>query len=130
MKLTLAGSVLFLSFTLPLSLSLSISPTYSLSFYLAAESNYIVNALDLQGPIFLHEPPHRVEFSNNSGGLIECSGHGSPPPEVNEVFSLSLFWTFLPLCVGVGVACFFARSLALLNYACHFSIRCLRAFPS
>uniref|UniRef100_A0A1A9WLL0 Ig-like domain-containing protein n=1 Tax=Glossina brevipalpis TaxID=37001 RepID=A0A1A9WLL0_9MUSC len=38
-----------------------------------AEHNYIANGLDLQGPIFLHEPPHRVEFSNNSGGLIECS---------------------------------------------------------
>ncbi|XP_058987901.1 cell adhesion molecule Dscam2 [Musca domestica] len=47
-----------------------------------------VNGLDLQGPVFLHEPAHRVEFSNNSGGLIECSGHGSPPPEVE--------WTPIP----------------------------------
>ncbi|XP_046808443.1 Down syndrome cell adhesion molecule-like protein Dscam2 [Lucilia cuprina] len=47
-----------------------------------------INGLDLQGPVFLHEPAHRVEFSNNSGGLIECSGHGSPPPEVE--------WTPIP----------------------------------
>ncbi|XP_065077714.1 cell adhesion molecule Dscam1 isoform X2 [Ochlerotatus camptorhynchus] len=38
--------------------------------------------LDLQGPMFLSEPQHRVEFSNNTGGHIECSGHGSPPPDV------------------------------------------------
>nr|CAD7197212.1 unnamed protein product [Timema douglasi] len=39
-------------------------------------------ALDLQGPLFLQEPPHRVEFSNSSGGRVECSAHGSPPPEL------------------------------------------------
>lgn len=38
--------------------------------------------LDLQGPVFSHEPPHKVEFSNNTGGHIGCSGHGSPQPEV------------------------------------------------
>ncbi|XP_031619714.1 Down syndrome cell adhesion molecule-like protein Dscam2 isoform X2 [Contarinia nasturtii] len=38
--------------------------------------------LDQQGPIFSHEPPHKVEFSNSTGGHIECSGHGSPQPEV------------------------------------------------
>ncbi|XP_022215405.2 Down syndrome cell adhesion molecule-like protein Dscam2 isoform X3 [Drosophila obscura] len=57
-------------------------------YVIRAETSQIVNGLDLQGPIFLHEPPHRVEFSNNSGGLIECSGHGSPPPEVE--------WTPIP----------------------------------
>lgn len=41
-----------------------------------------VAALDLQGPVFSHEPPHKIEFSNNTGGHIECSGHGSPQPEV------------------------------------------------
>ncbi|XP_069681625.1 cell adhesion molecule Dscam1 isoform X3 [Periplaneta americana] len=39
-------------------------------------------ALDLQGPLFLQEPPHRVEFSNSSGGRVDCSAHGSPPPEL------------------------------------------------
>lgn len=38
--------------------------------------------LDLQGPVFSHEPLHKVEFSNSTGGHIECSGHGSPQPEV------------------------------------------------
>jgi hypothetical protein len=39
-------------------------------------------ALDLQGPLFIQEPPHRVEFSNSSGGRVDCSAHGSPPPEL------------------------------------------------
>lgn len=38
--------------------------------------------IDIQGPVFSQEPPHRVEFSNNTGGHVECSGHGSPQPEV------------------------------------------------
>uniref|UniRef100_A0A182J542 Ig-like domain-containing protein n=1 Tax=Anopheles atroparvus TaxID=41427 RepID=A0A182J542_ANOAO len=38
--------------------------------------------LDLQGPVFLSEPAYKVEFSNNSGGLVDCTGHGSPPPDV------------------------------------------------
>ena len=37
-------------------------------------------ALDLKGPLFIQEPPHRVEFSNSSGGRVDCSAHGSPPP--------------------------------------------------
>lgn len=43
--------------------------------------------LDLQGPVFSHEPPHKVEFSNSTGGHIECSGHGSPQPEVSKLFN-------------------------------------------
>ncbi|KFB43222.1 AGAP007091-PA-like protein [Anopheles sinensis] len=39
--------------------------------------------LDLQGPVFLSEPAYKVEFSNNSGGLVDCTGHGSPPPDVS-----------------------------------------------
>lgn len=42
--------------------------------------------LDLQGPIFVHEPPYKVEFSNNTGGQIHCSGHANPFPEVSEMF--------------------------------------------
>lgn len=43
--------------------------------------------LDLQGPVFSHEPPHKNDFSNSTGGHIECSGHGSPQPEVSEYFN-------------------------------------------
>lgn len=40
---------------------------------------------DLQGPVFIHEPPHRVEFSNSNGGKVDCTAHGSPPPEVEWI---------------------------------------------
>ncbi|XP_065168013.1 cell adhesion molecule Dscam1 isoform X4 [Atheta coriaria] len=43
--------------------------------------------LDLQGPLFLQEPPHRVEFSNSSGGRIDCTAHGSPTPEVEWILA-------------------------------------------
>lgn len=42
-------------------------------------------SLDLQGPIFVHEPAYKVEFSNNTGGLLHCSGHANPYPEVIHV---------------------------------------------
>uniref|UniRef100_A0A182NK94 Ig-like domain-containing protein n=1 Tax=Anopheles dirus TaxID=7168 RepID=A0A182NK94_9DIPT len=47
-----------------------------------AKCSRSVILLDLQGPVFLSEPAYKVEFSNNSGGLIDCTGHGSPPPDV------------------------------------------------
>lgn len=43
--------------------------------------------MDLQGPLFLQEPPHRVEFSNSSGGRIDCTAHGSPTPEVEWILA-------------------------------------------
>lgn len=49
-----------------------------------------MNLLDLKGPVFLHEPPHRVEFSNHTGTHIDCAGHGSPQPDV----SISLFYFY------------------------------------
>lgn len=52
------------------------------SFWLSFSETF---GLDLQGPVFSHEPPHKVEFSNSTGGSIECSGaHGSPQPEVSK----------------------------------------------
>lgn len=48
--------------------------------------------LDLQGPVFSHEPPHKVEFSNSTGGHVECSGNGSPQAEVSRnIYFLFLF---------------------------------------
>lgn len=51
------------------------------NFFVSVESG----GGDLQGPVFIHEPPHRVEFSNSSGGKVDCTAHGSPPPEVEWV---------------------------------------------
>lgn len=44
--------------------------------------NTDTTTLDLQGPIFVHEPAYKVEFSNNTGGHVHCSGHANPYPEV------------------------------------------------
>lgn len=41
--------------------------------------------LDMQGPQFDQEPPHRLEFSNSSGGRADCSAHGSPQPETEWI---------------------------------------------
>ncbi|KAK8378810.1 hypothetical protein O3P69_009493 [Scylla paramamosain] len=35
-----------------------------------------------RGPVFLHEPPSRLHFSNTTGALLPCSAHGTPPPRV------------------------------------------------
>lgn len=37
----------------------------------------------LRGPSFLLEPPSRLEFSNSSGGWLDCSASGSPPPNID-----------------------------------------------
>ncbi|XP_033158068.1 Down syndrome cell adhesion molecule-like protein Dscam2 isoform X3 [Drosophila mauritiana] len=39
----------------------------------------------LRGPGFVMEPPGRVEFSNSSGGWLDCSASGSPQPTVDWV---------------------------------------------
>jgi hypothetical protein len=37
---------------------------------------------DTMGPVFMTEPPNRVDFSNTTGAVVECSARGSPPPEI------------------------------------------------
>lgn len=37
---------------------------------------------DTVGPIFLREPPNRVDFSNSTGAVVECKARGNPPPEI------------------------------------------------
>ncbi|XP_053612841.1 cell adhesion molecule Dscam1 isoform X27 [Plodia interpunctella] len=34
------------------------------------------------GPIFIKEPPNRVDFSNTTGAVVECAARGSPAPDV------------------------------------------------
>ncbi|XP_065340860.1 cell adhesion molecule Dscam1 isoform X16 [Cloeon dipterum] len=34
------------------------------------------------GPVFMREPPNRVDFSNTTGAQVECSARGSPAPEI------------------------------------------------
>uniref|UniRef100_A0A6P7GL15 Down syndrome cell adhesion molecule-like protein Dscam2 n=1 Tax=Diabrotica virgifera virgifera TaxID=50390 RepID=A0A6P7GL15_DIAVI len=53
----------------------------SLYFVLLAAS---VRAEDdtTAGPVFLKEPPNRVDFSNTTGAVVECSARGNPPPDI------------------------------------------------
>nr|CAD7393255.1 unnamed protein product [Timema cristinae] len=37
---------------------------------------------DSQGPNFVSEPSSKVEFTNTSGGRIDCSAKGNPMPNV------------------------------------------------
>ena len=37
---------------------------------------------DDSGPVFLKEPPNRVDFSNTTGTVIECAATGSPRPDI------------------------------------------------
>ncbi|XP_023706889.1 Down syndrome cell adhesion molecule-like protein Dscam2 isoform X2 [Cryptotermes secundus] len=39
--------------------------------------------LDGQGPLLVLEPPPRLEFSNSTGGRLDCSARGSPKPTVH-----------------------------------------------
>lgn len=38
---------------------------------------------DSRGPQFLMEPASRAEFSNSSGGRLDCTATGSPSPSVS-----------------------------------------------
>lgn len=37
----------------------------------------------LRGPSFVMEPPSKLEFSNSSGGWLDCSASGSPQPTID-----------------------------------------------
>nr|CAD7402260.1 unnamed protein product [Timema cristinae] len=43
--------------------------------------------LDGQGPLLMLEPPPKLEFSNNSGGRLDCSARGSPTPNLQWMMS-------------------------------------------
>ncbi|XP_071050253.1 cell adhesion molecule Dscam1 isoform X5 [Onthophagus taurus] len=42
----------------------------------------VLAADDTVGPIFLREPPNRIDFSNSTGSVVECKARGNPPPEI------------------------------------------------
>ncbi|XP_021929576.1 Down syndrome cell adhesion molecule-like protein Dscam2 isoform X2 [Zootermopsis nevadensis] len=37
---------------------------------------------DTVGPVYIKEPPNRVDFSNTTGAVVECSARGNPVPEI------------------------------------------------
>lgn len=51
-------------------------------YYLILDISYGFD-LHLRGPTFVMEPPTRLEFSNSSGGWLDCSASGSPQPSID-----------------------------------------------
>ncbi|KAG1665359.1 Down syndrome cell adhesion molecule [Nymphon striatum] len=37
---------------------------------------------DQLGPIFIYEPPYKIDFLNTLGAVIDCSAHGVPDPQI------------------------------------------------
>ncbi|XP_029175716.1 Down syndrome cell adhesion molecule-like protein Dscam2 isoform X2 [Nylanderia fulva] len=43
----------------------------------------VVSAEDVSmGPVFVKEPPNRVDFSNGTGAVVECQARGNPQPDI------------------------------------------------
>lgn len=51
---------------------------------------------DTQGPVFVGEPPPKVEFTNSSGGRVDCSARGNPEPTVEWLGPDNLAVTSIP----------------------------------
>ncbi|XP_011645358.1 Down syndrome cell adhesion molecule-like protein Dscam2 isoform X3 [Pogonomyrmex barbatus] len=43
----------------------------------------VVSAEDVSmGPVFVKEPPNRIDFSNGTGAVVECQARGNPQPDI------------------------------------------------
>jgi hypothetical protein len=51
---------------------------------------------DSQGPMFASEPPSKVEFTNSSGGRVDCSARGNPTPNVEWLGPDNMAVTSIP----------------------------------
>ena len=40
------------------------------------------NADEESGPVFVREPPSKMDFSNSTGAEIPCQARGNPQPEI------------------------------------------------
>lgn len=60
------------------------NPCFCLQFFLDLTDAFESH---LRGPSFVMEPPARLEFSNSSGGWLDCSASGSPQPTIDWLSS-------------------------------------------
>ncbi|XP_044018828.1 Down syndrome cell adhesion molecule-like protein Dscam2 isoform X31 [Aphidius gifuensis] len=44
--------------------------------------NVVLAEDDSMGPVFVKEPPNRVDFSNGTGAEVECQARGNPQPDI------------------------------------------------
>ncbi|KAL1463717.1 hypothetical protein WDU94_015443 [Cyamophila willieti] len=49
---------------------------------LAAYLSSVAAEDDTLGPMFIKEPPNRIDFSNTTGAQVECTARGSPVAEI------------------------------------------------
>ncbi|KAG1696516.1 Down syndrome cell adhesion molecule-like protein Dscam2 [Nymphon striatum] len=45
----------------------------------------VSSATRIQGPLFIHEPPLKVEFMNDKGATVDCLAHGEPEPQIEWI---------------------------------------------
>ncbi|XP_071865640.1 Down syndrome cell adhesion molecule 1 isoform X4 [Bombus fervidus] len=60
-------------------------PTYlttMLLLALLALTNVACAEDESMGPVFVKEPPNRVDFSNGTGAVVECQARGNPQPDI------------------------------------------------
>lgn len=57
------------------------------SFHCNATGNVYADIYEshLRGPSFVMEPPSRLDFSNSSGGWLDCSATGTPHPTIDWI---------------------------------------------
>ncbi|XP_015172300.1 PREDICTED: Down syndrome cell adhesion molecule-like protein Dscam2 isoform X20 [Polistes dominula] len=61
------------------------APTYIFTMILLAllALTHVTTAEDeSMGPVFVKEPPNRVDFSNGTGAEVECRARGNPQPDI------------------------------------------------
>ncbi|XP_048260977.1 Down syndrome cell adhesion molecule-like protein Dscam2 isoform X42 [Bombus terrestris] len=60
-------------------------PTYLTTMFilaLLALTNVACAEDESMGPVFVKEPPNRVDFSNGTGAVVECQARGNPQPDI------------------------------------------------
>ncbi|XP_046813669.1 Down syndrome cell adhesion molecule-like protein Dscam2 isoform X16 [Vespa crabro] len=61
------------------------APTYIFAMILLALlalTNVAIAEDESMGPVFVKEPPNRVDFSNGTGAVVECQARGNPQPDI------------------------------------------------
>nr|XP_050869802.1 cell adhesion molecule Dscam2-like isoform X4 [Vespula vulgaris] len=61
------------------------TPTYIFTMILLALlalTNVATAEDESMGPVFVKEPPNRVDFSNGTGAVVECQARGNPQPDI------------------------------------------------
>ncbi|KAG1670050.1 Down syndrome cell adhesion molecule-like protein Dscam2 [Nymphon striatum] len=75
-NLSYGTHILLFTLLLRICVPRRILPMYNLS---------VSSATRIQGPLFIHEPPLKVEFMNDKGATVDCLAHGEPEPQIEWI---------------------------------------------